>query len=70
MGEGANLWLMLSFVAMVLAGVVLTLIIGMEHRLAPMRARILRRRANWLHLMAIWPLPVLLAYHIVKIYYF
>jgi nitrite reductase (NADH) large subunit len=70
MGDGMNFWLTSSFAVMVLAGVILTIVIGMEHHLKPMRARVLRRKANWLHLMAIWPLPVLLAFHIIKIYYY
>jgi nitrite reductase (NADH) large subunit len=42
---------------------------ALEHRLGA-RAVPLRRAWNWTHLLAAWPLPVLLGVHVLKSYYF
>ena len=44
--------------------------IAFEHRLSPSAARRLRAKTAWLHIVFAWPIPVLLAFHVIKTYYF
>ena len=44
--------------------------IAYEHRLMPQQARHLRTSILLLHVLLLWPLPVLLIFHILKSYYF
>ena len=43
---------------------------GDDRRLAPAQAKRLRGGLNWLHILAFWPLPVLLGFHVLKTYYY
>ncbi|MEW6683641.1 MAG: FAD-dependent oxidoreductase [Nitrospirota bacterium] len=70
MGSNLNWWLMASFVGMVASGAAASLVMGLEHRLPPDSARRVRANAVWLHLVWLWPVPVLLAFHVLKSYYF
>lgn len=74
LGENLNLVLMASFIAMLLAGGVTGLVTGGEHEI---RKRDLvgkdaspRGLPFWLHVLAFWPVPVLVAIHILTIYNF
>ena len=69
-GENLNRWLATAFALALFAGAVAALVIATEHRLPRGQATTLRRSAVWLHLLVLWPVPVLLAAHIVKAYYF
>lgn len=69
-GVNFNRYLLLDFVAVLAVGAGASLIVGREHRLAPHRARALRSLAVWGHVLAVWPLPVLLIVHILTVYYF
>jgi len=60
LGSGLNLMLTLSFLCATVFGTAAAA--GFGHR----RARTL----FWLHVIAVWPLPVLLAFHILSAYYF
>ncbi|MFV8819416.1 FAD-dependent oxidoreductase [Haliea sp. E17] len=70
MGSQLNFALSLTFVALLVAGGVLAAGIAFEHRLAPAQARRLRSVGLWSHVLLSWPLPALLAAHILKTYYF
>ncbi|MEO0359686.1 MAG: (2Fe-2S)-binding protein, partial [Pseudomonadota bacterium] len=72
LGSGLNFWLMASFCAALIFGAVAGLATGGEHKLlakgvgsaaAPPRAA-----PHWLHIVALWPLPALLAIHILTVY--
>jgi nitrite reductase (NADH) large subunit len=72
LGSGLNFWLMLSFCASLIFGAVAGLATGGEHKLlennvgsakAPPRSL-----PHWVHVLALWPLPVLLAFHILSVY--
>lgn len=70
LGENLNLALMLCFIGVLLSGGLLSASIAHEHRWQAQRARQLRLGSLWLHLLLLWPLPALLAFHILKTYYF
>jgi nitrite reductase (NADH) large subunit len=69
---GANLdrVMTLMAVAAVLSGAVIALVVGRQQALAPGLVRRVQRSATWLHILALWGLPVLLGVHILKAYYF
>jgi nitrite reductase (NADH) large subunit len=74
LGNNFNSWLMISFLAVALLGVLSGGIVAVEHHLmnGPMRsaAKAPRRVPLWLHILAFWPLPVLLALHILTVYFY
>lgn len=71
LGSNLNLLLMLSFLLTLVTGAVAGLITGSEHEL---RARGVVHGRNpravplWLHVIGVWPLPVLLIFHILAVY--
>lgn len=72
-GVHLNFWLQASVLAATLAGLSLAAVIALEHRLAragPGTVRVLRQGSLWGHLVACWPLPVLLLFHILSVYFF
>ncbi len=72
LGSNLNMWLMLSFLGVALAGGAAGLATALEHRLFATAAGAARLRttAFWLHLLAFWPLPLLLAMHILSVYFY
>lgn len=70
LGYGLNALLMSSFLLLIVAGGAAAVLAATEHRLAPARAKRLRGGLNWLHILAFWPLPVLLGFHVLKTYYY
>jgi nitrite reductase (NADH) large subunit len=72
LGRNLNEWLMLSFLGTAVAGSALGAATALEHRLmatAQQAARI-RSVAFWLHIIAFWPLPLLLAVHVLTVYFY
>ena len=61
---------MVCFIVALLTGGMLAGSIANEHKLSPTLARRLRISSLWLHLLALWPLPALLIFHVLKSYYF
>ena len=70
LGHNLNFYLMTTFVILSLAGVVLGGAIALEHRLAPATVATLRRFGLLTHIFLLWPIPVLLTFHVLKTYYF
>lgn len=70
MGSGINYFLALSFIAIVFAGAVSSIVIALEHKMDVSLSRKLKKQFVWLHILAFWPFPMLLAAHIFKSYYF
>ncbi len=70
LGDNLNAWLMLCVAALMAAGAAAAAVTAFEHRLAPARAKRWRRQTLWLHLLASWPLPALLGFHVLKTYYY
>lgn len=69
-GDGINRWLALAMLGASLTGIALAIFLTREHRLAIARAASLRPTLQWLHALLLWPLPVLLGFHILKVYYY
>jgi len=69
LGSNLNLLLMTTFLGVVALGAVAGGVIALEHRLGAQGAR-LRRTWLWTHILIAWPIPVLLAFHVLKSYYF
>jgi nitrite reductase (NADH) large subunit len=70
MGTQLNLLLAVSFVGAALAGGVFAGLVAREHVIDAVRARKLKAAALWAHILFVWPLPVLLAFHIAQGYLF
>lgn len=70
MGTQLNFLLALSFVGAALAGGAFAALVAREHALDPVRARRLKAGALWGHILFLWPLPVLLGFHIAQGYVF
>ncbi len=75
LGEQLNFALIVAFLSTLVAGAVGGGIIAFEHRLVAIPA-IRQRRidprkiALWLHIIACWPLPLLLVLHIMTVYFY
>ena len=70
LGEGINFYLALSFIVILLAGGASSILVSIENKIDFSLAIKLKRNIVWLHILAFWPLPALLAVHIFKSYYF
>ena len=72
LGSGLNFWLMASFSASLIFGAIAGLTTGGEHKLLENgvgKATLPPRTIpHWVHVLALWPLPVLLAIHILSVY--
>ena len=69
LGSNLNLMLMAAFLGVVAVGAVAGGMIALEHRLGASAIR-LRRSWLWSHILIAWPIPLLLAFHVFKTYYF
>src|SRR5690606_21603373 len=67
-GANLNLALSATFIAALVLGALSALSVAREH--TGFTAVRMRRRMVWVHLLFTWPLPALLAAHILKAYYF
>lgn len=70
LGENLNKLLMLNFLAILLMGALSSGVIGISHKLSLVSATTSRKYTQWLHIIVSWPLPVLLTFHILSVYYF
>lgn len=66
LGENLNRLLMLDFLALSGAGAAAGAVFALA---SPMRVRA-RRWSAWIHILIGWPLPALLGFHILSVYYF
>lgn len=74
LGHNLNFWLMLTFLSLALMGAIAGGVTAIEHRLlnGPLWSSDVqpRRVPVWLHIIAFWPLPLLLLFHILSVYYY
>ena len=72
LGHNFNFWLMSCFLTASVSGATIGITTALEHRIsaAPPTAARLRSIALWLHILALWPLPLLLGVHILSVYYY
>ncbi len=69
-GHGLNIWLVTVLLTVLSSGAELAGTIALAGRSAPEVAQANRQRALWVHVLSLWLLPVLLAFHILKGYYY
>lgn len=69
-GANLNAWLMVCFTLLLLVGGLAGLATARVEGGGRQRWTWLRRGALWAHIVLLWPLPVLLGFHIFKGYYF
>ncbi|MFT4584909.1 MAG: nitrite reductase (NADH) large subunit [Gammaproteobacteria bacterium] len=69
-GENLNLWLMSCFLLIAASGALGGLTAAFEHQLPHKAAKSLRSVTTWALVIVLWPLPVLLGFHVLKTYYF
>ncbi len=70
LGNNLNLYLMLSFVGLLLVGAIAGGVIGLQHALPRTTAKRVREWSLWAHILLLWPLPALLGFHVFKSYWF
>jgi nitrite reductase (NADH) large subunit len=70
LGNNFNRVLMLDFLALVTLGTCAGFVTAAEARLDPRTASRLRSFWTWAHIIAVWPLPALLIFHVIAAYYF
>jgi nitrite reductase (NADH) large subunit len=68
LGENLNRWLMLTFLAVAIVGTATGVVTAREHAALTKGRSSPRALFTWLHIVAFWPLPVLLTLHIVTVY--
>lgn len=70
LGHNLSFLLMINFLALGLSGALAGGVIALETRLNPATARRLRQFFIGAHFVLFWPLPVLILFHLLKVYYF
>lgn len=70
LGHGLNFMLMLSFSLLLLLGALNSTTQALQHQLDRSLVQRLRRHSLWWHIVLFWPVPVLLAFHILKSYWY
>jgi nitrite reductase (NADH) large subunit len=70
LGANLNRWLMLDFMAILLLGGAAAMLVSREQLLPARLGKRLRGNLTWAHTLLFWPLPALLAFHVVSVYYF
>ncbi len=70
LGDRLDFVFSLSAVLALLSGAAIAAVLARQQALAPRMVRSAQRAALWIHILSLWLLPVLLAYHILKTYYF
>ncbi|MCP4598008.1 FAD-dependent oxidoreductase [Neptuniibacter sp.] len=69
-GQALNQWLLIDFLLLAFLGAFVSVAIGMQHKFSPSVGLQLRKISFWGHLLLSWPLPALLSFHILSVYYF
>jgi nitrite reductase (NADH) large subunit len=70
LGARLDAVLAVLFLALAAVGAVSAAVTAWQHRLPPRQVLRWRRTATWVHILLGWPLPVLLALHVLKAYWF
>ncbi|MBD2858139.1 NAD(P)/FAD-dependent oxidoreductase [Spongiibacter sp. KMU-158] len=70
MGENLNAYLMSNFLALALLGGITAAVISGETAFGARLGKRLRRWCSWGHIALFWPLPTLLGFHVISVYYF
>jgi nitrite reductase (NADH) large subunit len=70
LGENINQWLMINFLAISAVGALAGISISWSAKTSDATVRLFKKIGYWLHVLVSWPLPGLLAVHIVSVYFF
>ena len=70
LGENLNQWLMIDFLGILALGAFASLSVGLGHTMSANTSQRLKRFWSWAHIVVAWPLPILIAMHILTVYYF
>lgn len=70
LGENLNQMLMIDFLLVLLLGSLAGGVVALSHRLSATSAQKVRQVWTWAHVLVTWPLPILLAFHILTVYYY
>jgi nitrite reductase (NADH) large subunit len=70
LGHNFNLILMTNFLALAGVGALAGAVTSLERRLQPVAAKRLRAFWTGAHIALVWPLPVLVMFHVLMAYYF
>lgn len=70
LGSNLNQLLIIDFLSIIILGSLTGVIISMSHKLSTGGERIVRKVWSWAHILFTWPLPLLLSFHILSVYYF
>jgi nitrite reductase (NADH) large subunit len=70
LGANFNQLLILDFLAVLVLGALTGLAVAFSHKLKPTVAKKFRKAWSWMHILVTWPLPILLMFHIISVYYF
>ncbi|MGP0090055.1 MAG: FAD-dependent oxidoreductase [Xanthobacteraceae bacterium] len=68
LGNNLNRWLMVTFLTVAAVGGLTGVATAREHALLTAGANSPRELLTWLHILAFWPLPLLLFIHVVTVY--
>jgi nitrite reductase (NADH) large subunit len=68
LGSNLNQWLMVTFLLVAFSGSITGVITAREHKALAAGKPSPRSAMTWIHIVALWPLPLLLAMHIVTVY--
>ena len=69
-GYNLNYYLMGTMISLMAVGAAAGLTISLQHKMDHVLAKTLREKFLWGHIFLLWPLPVLLGFHIFKTYYY
>ena len=67
-GSNLNQWLAINFTSVLVLGAFTSVVMAFSHKLQGRKQEVIRKSWNWLHILAVWPLPLLLAAHIITVY--
>lgn len=70
LGKNLNFILMLNFLVLGAWGGLAGLVTSLEHRFSGYAGRRIRQSWTWLHIAFFWPLPALITFHIISVYWF
>lgn len=69
-GQGMNLILAVAFLVAMLVGAGAGVVYALSDRWSALAARDRRLRVSWVHILVLWPLPILIALHVIMVYYY
>lgn len=70
LGHHVDRWLVVCFLLSTVAGAVAGVLVAIEPRYLSSRVSAMRAATTKAHLWLLWPLPILIAAHVVKVYFF